>query len=788
MNRFLSLLVSCIFTITSTYAQEKFTISGIVKDSSNGEVIIGASVYLKENKVGTVTNSYGYFSLSVPKGQYTLVASYIGYKTYEQPLSVTSNLQFDIELKADVVETKEVVIKSKKEDKNVQDTKMSTIDVSIAQIKKLPALFGEIDVLKNIQMLPGIQVAGEGNTGLYVRGGGADQNLILLDEAPVYNAAHVFGVFSVFNSDALKSAEIYKGGIPAQYGGRLSSLLDIRTKDGNNKQFNASGGVGLISSRLTLQGPIVKEKCSFIVSGRRTYADLFLIPFRKRQPQFEGVKLYFYDLNAKINYRINSKNKIFFANYFGKDVLQVAGFGIDWSNATSTLRWNHVYGKKIFSNTTLVYSNFNYGLGVVSGATAFRWVSNLREGTIKQDYTWYANPSNEVSFGISGSYRSFSPGRLEPRGDESIFKPFEMEKFYAIEEAVYLSNKQKLTTRLSVEYGLRYSLFQNIGKDSVLSYNGTPDDKTIVDTTFYDRFELIKNYQGLEPRISMRYLINDRSSIKTSYNRTYQYLHLLSNSSSPLPTAQWIPSTNVITPQNADQIAAGYFRNFKENMYEASVESYYKWMNNVVDFVDNADLIANPNVETEVRRGKGWSYGLEFFFRKSTGKTTGWISYTWSKTEFNIPEVNEGRTYFASYDRRHNFNIVVSHDVNERLNISGNWIYGSGRPITIPTQRFQFGYSIPGYIPSRNNYRIAAYHRLDLSATLNGKKKEGRRWNDSWNFSLYNVYMRKNPFTVFVDDKKVKDSTGTEKPTGEKEIKMIYLFKIIPSVTYNFNF
>jgi hypothetical protein len=794
-----NLILSVFFLVLispALMAQEKVSLSGVVKDSSSGEVLIGAVVKLEELNIGVTTNEYGFFSIEAPAGTYTVLVYGRGYKKMRQQITLDKNTTFNFEIPETVLVTKEVVVKGKKEkeDANVQDTKMSTIQIDVKQMKKLPVLFGEVDIIKNIQMMPGIQVAGEGNTGLYVRGGGADQNLILLDEAPVYNASHVFGIFSVFNSDAMKSAEIYKGGIPAQFGGRLSSLLDIRSKDGNNKRFKATGGLGLISSRLTLEGPIIKDKCSYIISGRRTYADMFLK--LSNQPQFDGVKLYFYDLNAKINYNINEKNKVFLAGYFGKDALQAAGFGIDWSNATGTARWNHIFGDKLFSNTTLVYSNFNYGLGIVenkrdqsaeANSTAFRWESNLKEITLKQDFTWFANNKNEIGFGVLGSYKIYNPGELKPQGDNSIFKAFKMDNYYSFDEALYLSNKQKISTRISVEYGLRYSIFQNVGRDTVFTYNGTPDRSTLVDTLVYRRGQLIKSYSGLEPRISGRFLINETSSIKASYNRTYQYQHLLSNSASPLPTSQWVPSTNVLTPQKADQVAGGYFKNLKENTFELSAEVYYKWLHNVVDFKDNADLIANKSVETEVRRGKGWSYGLELFVRKNKGKLTGWTSYTWSKTQFNIPEVNEGRTYYASYDRRHNVSVVLSYDINEQWNIAGNWVMGSGRPITLPSQKFVFNNHYPTYIPERNNFRVQAYHRMDISATWHPKQKVERRFKSYWNFSVYNVYMRKNPFTVFVRDKN-EGTVDDEIFNGNKEVAKLWLFSLIPSVTYNFTF
>jgi outer membrane cobalamin receptor len=787
----LALIFVCSVILSVKAQAQKYNLSGTIKDSSNGETLIGVSLYVEEIKSGVTSNEYGFFSIKLSKGTYTIVVSTSGYKKYKRIIELTADVRLNIDLADEVINEQEVVVTGERQDKNVEDTKMSNIRLDMKQVKKLPALFGEIDIIKNIQMLPGISVAGEGNTGLYVRGGGADQNLILIDEAPVYNPSHLFGMFSIFNSEAIKSAEIYKGGIPAQYGDRLSSLLDIRTKDGNAKKIGVSGGIGLIASRLTIQGPLIKDKCTFIVSARRTYADLLLKLAESAKvinnPNIKGVQLYFYDLNGKVNYKLNKNNQIFLAGYYGKDVLSAAGFGLNWSNATSTLRWNHVFGSRLFSNTTLLYSDYNYELGITSGSNGFKWKSGLQEIGIKQDFTYFLNPKNEVSFGASISYKSYNPGKFTPDESNTTFKKFNLEPYHSLEEAVYISNKQKFTKRFSAEYGLRYTLFQNIGKDSVAQYNGAIDPDNLVGEKYYKPFQLIKGFGGLAPRMSARYLLNDRSSIKASYNRTYQFMHLLSNSASPLPTSQWIPSTPYIKPQKADQVALGYFRNFKENKYEASAETFYKYYYNTIDFKDNANIIANKNIETEVRRGTGWAYGLELFLRKNTGKLTGWISYTWSKTQLKIPGINNGNAYYASWDRRNNFNIVMSYDISPRWNISANWVYGSGRPLTLPIQLYQYGQSTVGYMPGRNNFRIPAYDRMDISATIYAKKKEGRKNFGSWNFSIYNVYARKNAFTVFVRDKNV----GTaDHPIydGEKEVVKLYLFTIIPSVTYNFNF
>jgi hypothetical protein len=763
----------------SAYSQESFTISGNLKDSLTGDPMSYASVLVKENNKGVVSDEQGNFSLSLPAGSYTLEIQYLGYKTSRQKINLTADMTLSIPLSMEEVVVKEVEIKDKKLTENVDNTKMSTNEVDIKMIKKLPALFGEVDVIKNMQMLPGIQVAGEGNTGLYVRGGSPDQNLVLLDDAPVYNASHVLGVFSIFNSDALKSAEIYKGGIPAQYGGRLSALVDIKMRDGNPQKFKMSGGLGLISSRLMIEGPIKKDKCSFMVSGRRTYGDLFLK--LSNNPNLRKNRLYFYDFNLKLNYKFNDKNKLYFSAYHGRDIFDFVGlFGLNWGNTTASLRFNHLYGEKLVSNTVLVFSNFDYTSSFDLGIQQFKFGTGVTEKSIRHDFTWIPDNKNEVTFGTTVTHRSYNPGKFEPGSDSSLFKEVIIDRYHSIDEAFYISNKQKLTNRITIDYGLRYSVFSNIGSGNLYKYNGELLAANITDTVEYKAFQEIKTYGGFEPRISGRYMLTEEASIKTSYNRTIQYIQLLSNSTSPIPSSIWVPSTPYIQPQKADQIATGYFRNFVNNKFETSIEGYYKWMHNAVDFKDNANLLLNPHIETELRRGRAWSYGLEFFARKNRGKTTGWISYTWSRTERKIPGVNEGNTYFASYDRRHNFNFVISHDINDRWNVAGNWIYGSGRPFTLPAARYTFDYLTASYYTQRNGYRMPAYHRMDISVNLTSRKKEGRHWNSSWNFSVYNLYGRMNPYTIYTRDKK-------DHP-GEKEVVMLYLFRWLPSITYNFNF
>ncbi len=778
--RFLILLfIGFWLSITGVAAQQKkHTVSGNIKDFKTGEDLIGAIITVKGTEQGAVTNEYGFFSITLPEGTYTLVISYLGFNKQEKEVQLTENVRLPIEMEEET-ENIEVIVTGEREDKNVTDTKMSAQTLTAEQIKKLPALFGEVDVIKNIQTLPGVAIAGEGNTGLYVRGGGSDQNLILIDEAPVFNASHLLGIFSVFNSDALKSAELYKGAIPAQHGGRLSSLLDIRTRDGNLKKYTATGGIGLIASRLTLEGPIQKEKSSFLISARRTYADLFLK--LSPDPKTSNNQLYFYDVNAKLNFKLNDNNRIFFAGYFGRDVFKFQdNFKIGWGNGTGTFRWNHIFNERVFSNTTLIYSTFKYSQDLNFGAAqAFNYTTGLSETTLKQDFSFYPNTSHDVTFGIAGSYRNYKPGTFKPTTDNSIFKETKLADYNSIEGALYLSDKYKINHRITVEVGLRYVLFATVGPGTTYTYNGEMTKDNIKDTIEYSSFKNVQTHGGLEPRLSGRYLINDQSSLKVSYNRNYQYIHLISNALSPLPFNMWVPSNQYFKPAIADQFAAGYFRNFKENKFEASAEIYYKNMTNVLDYIDNADLLLNPQIETQVKSGRAWSYGLELYLKKNTGKTTGWISYTWSKTERQIPGINNGETYYASYDRRHNFNLVLLHEFNDRYSLSGNFVYGTGRPIGLPGARFEYDGYVGAIYPERNSLRLKAYHRMDLSFTITPRKNKTRKWKGSWNFSIYNVYASQNPWTVL---------TTTNTDTGNQELTMIYFPAPIPSVTYNFTF
>jgi len=765
-------------------AKQKTTLSGHITDVASGEELIGVNIYIKELGTGGVTNVYGFYSLTIPRGTYEVTYSYIGYESIVETIDLAGSVVKNMELSIRGETLDEIVVTSEKKDKNVESTEMSTVNLKMTSIKKLPALFGEVDIIKALQLLPGVQSAGEGTSGLYVRGGNVDQNLILLDEAPVYNASHLMGFFSVFNPDAIKDMQLYKGGIPAQYGGRLSSVLDIRMKEGNSKKFTASGGIGTISSRLTAEAPIAKGRGSFLVSGRRTYADIFL--GLSKNPEVKENKLYFYDLNLKANYRISEKDRVFLSGYFGRDVFKFSDeFKMQWGNGTGTLRWNHTFNNRLFLNTSLIYSNFDYLLGDPAGVDAFEWTSNIKNQTGKFDFNYYLNPDNTLKFGVHTTRYQFAPGhaRSGTPDDGGIFNDIKLDDVFAWEHAAYISNEHKITPRLKATYGLRVSAFQNVGEAEVYSYDkSNPEKYTVTDTTFYKKGEVYKTHAGLEPRLSLKYSLNDESSVKLSYNRTVQYIHLASNSTSASPLDIWFPSSTNVQPQRADQIAVGYFRNFKDNMFETSFEAYYKNMDNQIDFKDHAQLLLNEQLEGELRIGEGYAYGLEFMVRKQEGKLQGMLSYTLSRTERKIPEINNGKTYPNRYDRTHDISLFATYDLNDKWTFGSNWVYSTGAAVTMPTGRFEYGNMITPVYSDRNAARLPAYHRLDLSATLSPKSKKNpnRRFNHEWVFSIYNTYYRKNAFSInFVQDELNPTVTKAEK---------LYLFGIIPSITRNFKF
>lgn len=773
------LTLSLLLCTVLGFGQSKFTLSGTISDASNGEGLIGATIRTVKDSKGTITNVYGFYSLTLPTGSYEIEYSFIGYEKQTITIDLTEDIVNNLELAESSQKLDEFTKEAKAGTANIESLDMSKDELNIEQIRGIPALMGEVDVIKAIQLLPGVQTLGEGGSGFFVRGGAADQNLILLDEANVYNASHLMGFFSVFNPDAVKNVELYKGGIPAQYGGRLASVLDIRMKEGNKKKFQADGGIGTISSRLTLSAPIKKDKGAFLISGRRTYADMFLV-FAKN-PDVKSAKLYFYDANLKANYDINDKNRIYLSGYFGRDVLGIANqFRMDWGNVTSTFRWNHIFNSKLFLNSTVVYSNYNYLLGTPEGGDEwgdiFTWNSNIKDYYIKEDFNYYLNPNNTVKFGLQTAFHKISPGIIDYSVD-GVENTITAAQTNSLEHAIYISNEQKFTTRFSAIYGLRYSYFQNIGEGTVYGYD---NQYNVSDTTYYSKGEIYENYGGLEPRLGLKMTINEHSSVKASYNRTRQYIQLASNSTSSSPLDVWFSSSPNVKPQYADQVAVGYFSNYFKDTLETSVEVYYKKMYNTIDFKDHAQLILNPYLEGELRTGDAYSYGAEFMAKKTLGKWTGWLSYTYSRVFKVIPLINDGEKYPAKYDQPHNLSFVTSYSFNKRLSVSLNFVYNMGRAVTMPTGKYVYqGKVIPTY-SKKNAERLPDYHRLDLGVTLKSKNYDEKKFKGEWVFSVYNAYNRANAYSVNFKE-------NPDNP-NETQAEMLYLFKIIPSVTYNFKF
>jgi hypothetical protein len=754
----------------------KVVVSGYVRDGNTGEELIGANVVVLETGTGTISNAYGYYALSLDPGFYTLVYSYIGYVTETRPLRLGEDMELNIELIESFQELEEVTISAEARNANITRIETGSTQLPIQSIRKIPALLGEVDIIKAIQLLPGVQVTSEGSSGFSVRGGSPDQNLILLDEATVYNASHLMGFFSVFNNDAIKDVKLYKGDIPASSGGRLASLLDIRMKDGNSRQFSATGGIGTISSRLTLEGPIISEKVSFLLSGRRTYADIFL-PFAKDSAVRDNT-LYFYDLNGKVNFTINDKNRIFLSGYFGKDVFANEFAGMYFGNRTFSFRWNHLFSKKLFSNFTLLNSHYFYDLGTPEDSQPyFSWISYLDDYAGKGDFIWYSAPEHTFRFGLSSIYHIIKPGAVTTEDEDGGTSISELYHNQALESALYFSGESKFGERLALRYGLRYSIFQNVGPATFFSYD---NEYQVTDSATYERGDFFNHYQGLEPRLAVNYMIGERSSVKASYSRTRQYLQMASNSTAGTPLDIWFPASPNIEPQVSDQVSGGYFRNFLDNKIESSVELYYKKMENSIDFRDHAQLFLNPRLEGELRIGEATSYGAELYVRYESSKLSGWVSYTYSRTIRDIPGINDGKPYPAPYDKPHDLALVFSYDITPRIGIGANWVYSTGIPFTLPSGRYEvLGNILPVYT-GRNEYRLPDYHRLDLSVTLRDKKKPGKRWQGEWNVSVYNAYARKNVWTLnFIQDETDPDLTYAE---------MTYLFSIIPAITYNFKF
>ncbi len=757
-------------------APKRYTISGHIIDIENGESLIGATLFVPENTVGTISNSYGFYSISLVPGDYTLIFSFIGYQDFEKRISLTDNQVLEVELTPESEELQEVTVMAEKKNSNITNVQMGVEKLQPATVKSIPALMGEVDPVKAIQLLPGVQSTSEGGSGFSVRGGTPDQNLILLDEATVYNASHLMGFFSVFNNDAINDLKLYKGDVPAQYGGRLSSLLDVRMKDGNSKKFSGTGGIGNISSRLTLEGPIIKDRTTFLISGRRTYMDLFLL--LSSDDDVKNSKLYFYDTNIKVSHRFNENNRLYLSGYLGRDVMKSPDFKMGFGNKTFTVRWNHIFNQKLFLNLTSVWSKYDYQLGTAEDEPeSWVWDSDLEDVGLKADFSYFITPENSLQFGVQSFYHGFNPGVAKGVGDESIFTEYVIDRNYALEHSGYISHEINIGDKVALKYGIRASLFQNIGEATVYEYD---ENYEVSDSTAYGSGNVYKNYFGLEPRLGINYMVSDDLSFKFNYNRSRQYIQQASNSTAGSPLDIWFPASPNIKPQIADQYALGVFKNFKNDMFQLSVEGYYKEMKNTIDFADHAELLLNKYLEGEVRVGSSKAYGLEFLLKKAEGKLTGWLSYTLSHTERTIAEINNGQTYVAPFDKPHDISLVASYELNKRVSVSANWLYASGQPVTLPVQRYEINGAIVPIYSERNGARYDDYHRLDLSLTLKGKNKNNHAWSGEWVFSIYNMYNRKNTWALnFKQDDENPNKTYAEKT---------YLFPIIPSVTYNFNF
>lgn len=763
---------------------QKYTISGYIKDNSSGEELIGANIYVKELSNGTISNQYGYYSITLPKGTYTLQVSFIGFQDYTKNINLNKNIKLNINVSSKAIQTKEVVISTER-GKNIESTQMGAVKLPVEKIKSLPAFMGEVDILKTIQLLPGVQSGGEGNTGFYVRGGGPDQNLILLDEATVYNASHLFGFFSVFNADAVKDINLIKGGMPANYGGRLSSVLDISMKNGNMKKYEVDGGLGLISSRLTVQGPIKKDTASFIASGRRTYADVLIQPFLNEKAK--GNKYYFYDFNAKINYILSEKDRLYLSGYFGRDVFKfdspsgAFNANINWGNATTSLRWNHLFTDKLFLNTTLIYTNYDFSFGANQDDFEFKLFSGITDLNTKVDFNFFPTIRHNIKFGADFIFHEFQPSSVSAKIGETELDLGGIIKEYANDGAVYITDDFDLTDKIKINAGLRGTIFQQVGPFDryVNNENGQTSD-----TLHYAKWENIIVYKHIEPRFSIRYSLPYNSSIKASYTQNYQYIHLASSSSMSLPTDLWVPSSTLVKPQFGTQYSVGYFKNFKDNIFETSVELYYKDLKNQIEYKDGSmpGEDVGQNADNSFVFGNGNSYGVELFIKKSLGKTTGWIGYTLSKTTKTFPDLNLGKTFPAKYDRRHDISFIASHELNQHWNFSLVWVYATGNSLTLPIGRYVIDGRIINEYGDRNSYRMIPYHRMDISITYTPNHKN-KKVHSTWNLSVYNLYNRHNPYFIYYE-------TQGSLIEGNLEItaKQVSLFPILPSITWNFKF
>lgn len=791
MRKLITTIFFSLFTLTF-FAQEKHTISGTVYDKKGNETLIGATIYFPDLSVGTTTNEYGFYSITISKGTHNISVSYLGFSDESKIIELNNKTSLDFYLSERSQALDEVVIQTDIEKINIKSTQMSVNKLTSKTIKQIPVVLGESDIIKSIILLPGVTSAGEGASGFNVRGGAADQNLILLDEAIVFNSSHVFGFFSVFNPDVIKDVKLFKGGIPSKYGGRLSSVLDIYQKEGNNKDFKLTGGIGLISSRILAEGPLKKEKSSFLIGGRSSYAHLFL-------PLIDNDnKAYFYDLNTKVNFRLNKKNNIFLSAYFGKDVFGINNSFINkYGNTVTNIRWNHLYSDKLFSNLSLIYSDYFYGL--ILDFVGFEWDSGITNVNFKYDFNHYLKDNLKLSYGVNNIYTKFNAGEIFPNRDDSGIIPFKLTEKFANEFALYLEADHNISERFSLKYGLRFSNFTRLGQDELNIYeNDNPliynqqlqkyEPATATGSIGYKKNDILKSFNNFEPRLSLSYLLNSESSIKASFNKMAQYLHLLSNTSSPTPLDIWVPSGPFIKPQLLDQYAVGYFRRIKDGDFSLETEFFYKDVKNRIDYINGANLVANNEIETVILNGKSRAYGLEFLFRKNEGKLKGWLAYTLSKSEqltsgrnISEPGINNGEWYNTPYDKTHDLSVNAGYELSSKWKFNTNFLLQTGQPTNYPVGQYEFqGLNVPIYNDNqRNANRLPNYHRLDLSATLTPVKNNNRDLQAEWVFGIYNIYNRKNAASIAF-------SRNTE--TSANEAIKTSIFGIVPSITYNFKF
>ena len=784
------ILLIVLLTSIFSFSQEKFTLSGTIADLKTKETLIGVNVFILETKTGITTNEYGFYSITLPKGEYTISISYVGYQVIEEKVNLNSNIKKNFLISESSQLLKEVVIVDNKKRVDIRKPEMSVNKLTIQEIKEMPVIFGEVDIIKSILTLPGVTNAGEGQSGFNVRGGGADQNLVLLDEATIYNSSHLFGLFSVFNPDAIKDLKLYKGGIPARYGGRLSSVLDIYQKEGNKNDFHMNGGIGLISSRILAEGPIVKGKGSFVLAGRASYAHLFL-------KLVDNPNLaYFYDLNTKLSYSLNEKNNIYLSGYFGRDVFQLNdSFVNTYGNTVINFRWNHLFSEKLFSNLSLIYSDYYYGLNL--DIIGFNWDSGIKNYNIKYDFKHYLSDKLKLTYGINSNYYDFNPGKIEPTRPDSGINEDQLDKKYALENAIYIDAEHQISNKIAVSYGVRVSSFLRLGNQTLNTYaNNQPvifnpnfqiyESAEPIGTVNYSKNETIAKFENLEPRLAISYTFNENQSIKASYNRMSQYLHLISNTQSPTPLDVWAPSDNFLKPQLLDQVALGYFQNIKDDEYSLELETFFKKIKNRVDYIDGANLIANEAIERVVLNGQARAYGLEVLFRKNTGRFKGWLSYTLSRTEQKVEGrtaietgINNGDWYKTGFDKLHNLAVVANYKWTEKWRFSANLIFQTGQPVTFPDGQYEYeGITVPNF-SSRNQNNLPSYHRLDVSATLTPHKNKKRKLQAEWVFGIYNLYNRMNAASI---------TFRQNQETASNEAIRLSIFGIVPSATYNIKF